>query len=73
MTRSADVDEVAERAGNYLNAMTMELQIFARACGKSRVDALDPDDLRALTYDMSLIIGVSMVGLGGHRPSWIGS
>ncbi len=65
-----DPDEGAERVANFLNAMTMEIQLFARACGKSRVHDLDPDDLRALTHDISLITGVPMVGLNGRRPSW---
>ena len=68
-----DPDEAADRVVNYLNAMTMELQLFARACGKSRVHDLDPDDLRALTHDASMMTGVPMVGLAGRKPSWIRS
>ena len=65
-----DVDEAADSVTNYLNALTMEIQLFARACGKNRVSDLDPNDLRALTYDVSLMTGVDMVGLGGRTPWW---
>ncbi|MFQ5784922.1 MAG: FMN-binding glutamate synthase family protein [Alphaproteobacteria bacterium] len=68
-----DPEEAAERVANYLNSMTMEMQLFARACGKTKVRDLDPDDLRALTHDIAMITGVPMVGLGGRRPSWIRS
>ena len=47
------VDEAAERVANFLNAMTLELQIIARACGKANVHDLEPEDLRALTLEAS--------------------
>ena len=51
-----DVDEAADSVTNYLNALTMEIQLFARACGKNRVSDLDPQrsaraDLRRLAHD----------------------
>jgi glutamate synthase domain-containing protein 2 len=63
-----DPEAAAERVTNFINSITMELQLFARACGKSRVSDLDPTDLRSLTYNTSLITGVPMVGLGGRKP-----
>lgn len=65
-----DPEEGAERVANYINSVTMEMQIFARSCGKSRVSDLDPTDLRSLTYNTSLITGVPMIGLGGRQPYW---
>lgn len=65
-----DPEEAADRVTNFLNAMTMEIQIFARSCGKKRVSDLDANDLRALTHDISLMTGVPMVGLNGRTPSW---
>ena len=44
------VDEAAERVANFLTAMTLEVQMIARACGKANVHDLDPEDLRALTH-----------------------
>jgi glutamate synthase domain-containing protein 2 len=57
-----DPDDAADRVVNFLNAMTMEIQLFARACGKSDVHDLEPEDLRALTLESSFITGIPMVG-----------
>jgi glutamate synthase domain-containing protein 2 len=57
-----DVDEAADRVMNFLNAMTMEVQLIARACGKWDIHDLEPEDLRALTLESSFITGVPMVG-----------
>ena len=36
--------------------------MFARACGKHDVHDLEPEDLRALTLEASLITGIPLVG-----------
>ena len=36
--------------------------MLARACGKSNVHDLEPEDLRALTLDASFITGIPVVG-----------
>jgi glutamate synthase domain-containing protein 2 len=56
------VDEAAERVTNFLHAMTLEIQMLARACGKADVHDLDPDDLRALTVESAAITGIPLVG-----------
>ena len=43
-----DIAEGAERVANFFHALTSEIQILARACGKSDVHHLEPEDLRAL-------------------------
>jgi glutamate synthase domain-containing protein 2 len=57
-----EVDEAADRVFNFLQSMTMELQMFARACGKSSVHDLEPEDMRALTLEASLISGIPLAG-----------
>jgi hypothetical protein len=57
------VEEAAERVENFLHAMTLEMQIMARACGKSHVGNLDRDDLRALTIESALITGLPLAGM----------
>ena len=57
-----DVDSATERVVNFLNAMTMEIQMLARACGKSDVHNLEPEDLRSLTLECEAITGVPLVG-----------
>jgi hypothetical protein len=58
---------------NFLGAMSSEVQILARACGKSDVHHLEPEDLRALTLEASMITGLPLAGTrhafaGG--PGW---
>ncbi len=57
-----DPDEAADRVFNYLNALTLEIQLLARACGKRDIHNLEPEDLRALTVDASAMSGVPLVG-----------
>ena len=39
------------RLANYLRTMVLEMQTLARACGKSHVHNLEPEDLVALTIE----------------------
>ena len=57
-----DIDEAADRVSNFINSMTMEIQMLARACGKSNVHDLEPEDLRALTLEASFVTGIPVVG-----------
>ena len=50
-----NIDEAAERVSNFLRVMTMEIQMLARACGKSDVHHLEPEDMAALTAEASMI------------------
>ncbi|MBI4608031.1 MAG: FMN-binding glutamate synthase family protein [Candidatus Rokubacteria bacterium] len=56
------IPEAAERVANFLHAMTLEIQMLARACGKADVHDLEPEDLRALTVEASAITGIPLVG-----------
>ena len=49
---------------NYLRAITMEVTALARACGKSDVHHLEPEDLVALTVEAA---AMAQVPLAGHR------
>ena len=61
------IDEGAERVTNLLRAMTLEIQMLARACGKSDVHHLEPEDMAALTPEASAIC---QVPLAGTRRVW---
>ncbi len=56
----------AERVARFLTAMTMEISALAKACGKSSVHNLEPEDLRALSFEASAFTGVKMAGI--DRP-----
>jgi glutamate synthase domain-containing protein 2 len=55
-----------QRLANYLTVMTMEAQVIARACGKSHLHNLEPEDLVALTIEASAMAKVPLAG-----TSWI--
>jgi glutamate synthase domain-containing protein 2 len=50
------------RLSNYLKVMTLEAQTIARACGKSHVHNLEPEDLCALTIEASAMARVPLAG-----------
>ena len=47
---------------NYLKVMTLEAQTSARACGKSHLHNLEPEDLCALTIEAAAMAGVPLAG-----------
>jgi methylamine---glutamate N-methyltransferase subunit C len=55
-------DEAAERVYNFLHTLTMEAQMMARACGKTNVHSLEPEDLAALTVEASALAMVPLAG-----------
>jgi methylamine---glutamate N-methyltransferase subunit C len=56
----------SRRVANYLRVMTLEAQTLARACGKSHVHNLEPEDLVALTIEAAAMARVPLAG-----TSWI--
>ncbi len=62
LMKRLDIDEGAERVLNLLRAMTLEIQMLARACGKSDIHHLEPEDMAALTAEASMICGIPLAG-----------
>ncbi|MBA2644472.1 MAG: FMN-binding glutamate synthase family protein [Solirubrobacterales bacterium] len=54
------------RLANYLRTMVLEVQTLARACGKSHVHNLEPEDLVALTVEAAAMSRRPLAG-----TSWI--
>ena len=50
------------RLANYLRTMVLETQTLARACGKSHVQNLEPEDLVALTVEAAAMARVPLAG-----------
>jgi glutamate synthase domain-containing protein 2 len=50
------------RLANFLSVLTLETQTIARACGKSHIHNLEPEDLVALTVEAAAIARVPLVG-----------
>lgn len=61
-----DPIEGGRRLANYLHVLTMEAQTIARACGKSHLQHLEPEDLVALTIESAAMARVPLAG-----TSWI--
>lgn len=66
LMKRLDPVEAARKLRNYLAVLTLECQTIARACGKSHVHNLEPEDLCALTIEAAAMAGVPLAG-----TSWI--
>ena len=62
LRKRLDPDAAAERVYNFLHTLTMEAQMMARACGKTNIHSLEPEDLAALTMEASAIAQVPLAG-----------
>lgn len=65
---SARLDPVraGKQLANFLRVLTLEAQTLARACGKSHLAHLEPEDLVALTMESAAMARVPLAG-----TSWI--
>ena len=62
LARRLDPVLAGRRLSNYLKVMTLEAQTIARACGKSHVHNLEPEDLVALTVEAAAMAQVPLAG-----------
>src|SRR5918992_864327 len=61
-----DAELGGRRLANYLRVLTLEAQTLARACGKSHLHNLEPEDLVALTVEAAAMARVPLAG-----TSWV--
>ncbi|MDH4607495.1 FMN-binding glutamate synthase family protein [Pseudomonas sp. BN102] len=66
LSKRLDPVEAGRRLANYLRVLVLEAQTMARACGKSHLHNLDPEDLVALTVEAAAMARVPLAG-----TSWI--
>ena len=57
-----DIDEAARQVANYIQAMTNEAIILAKAAGKTKLTSLEREDLRSLTLETCAMTGIPLVG-----------
>jgi len=72
LERRLDLDRGTRQVTNYLKAMAMEIAALARACGKSSVHNLEPNDLVAVTLEAAAMAQVPLAGtdwIPGHPKS----
>ena len=60
LSKRLDPVLAGQKLSNYLKVITMEVQTIARACGKSHVRNLEPEDLVALTMEAAAIAKVPL-------------
>ena len=66
LTKRLDPVAAGRRLANFLSVLTLESQTIARACGKSHLHNLEPEDLVALTMESAAMAQVPLAG-----TSWI--
>ena len=66
LAKRLDPVAAGRRLANYLSVLTLEAQTIARACGKSHLHNLEPEDLVALTMESAAMAQVPLAG-----TSWI--
>ena len=62
LAKRLDPVAAGRRLANYLKVMTLEAQTIARACGKSDLRNLEPEDLCALTVEAAAMAQVPLSG-----------
>jgi methylamine---glutamate N-methyltransferase subunit C len=62
LARRFDPEGAGRKLANYLSVLTLETQTIARACGKSHVHNLEPEDLVALTIEAAAMARVPLAG-----------
>lgn len=62
LMKRLDPEVGGRKLANYLNVLTLEAQTLARACGKSDLRNLEPEDLVALTLESAAMARVPLAG-----------
>jgi methylamine---glutamate N-methyltransferase subunit C len=62
LTARLDPVLAGRRLANFLAVMTMEAQAIARACGKSSLRNLEPEDMVALTLEAAAMTHIPLAG-----------
>ena len=62
LSKRLDPIMAGRRLANYLKVMALEAQTVTRACGKSHVLNLEPEDLVALTVESAAMAQVPLAG-----------
>jgi glutamate synthase domain-containing protein 2 len=62
LRKRLDVDQAAQQVANYIQAMTNEAIILAKAAGKTKLTSLEREDLRSLTLEACAMTGIPLIG-----------
>ncbi|WP_380178494.1 FMN-binding glutamate synthase family protein [Kalamiella sp. sgz302252] len=62
LSKRLDPELAGKKLANYLRVLTLEAQTLARACGKSHLHNLEPEDLVALNVEAAAMARVPLAG-----------
>ena len=62
LRKNLDIDAAAQRVANYIQAMTYETVLLAKAAGKTKLSNLEREDIRSLTLEACAMTGIPLVG-----------
>jgi glutamate synthase domain-containing protein 2 len=62
LRKKLDIDAAAQRVANYIQAMTNEATLLAKAAGKTALANMEREDLRSLTLEACAMTGIPLVG-----------
>ncbi len=62
LRKNLDIEAAAQRVANYIQAMTYETVLLAKAAGKTKLANLEREDIRSLTLEACAITGIPLVG-----------
>jgi len=62
LRKRLDIDQAAQQVANYIQAMTNEAIILAKAAGKTKLTSLEREDLRSLTLEACAMTGIPLIG-----------
>ncbi len=57
-----DIEKAARQVANYIQAMTIEAIILAKAAGKTKLSNLEREDIRSLTLEACAMTGIPLIG-----------
>jgi len=62
LEKPLDAADAARRVENVAKSVSVEVTMLARACGKSSVTNMEPEDLRSMSIAASAATGIPLVG-----------
>jgi len=62
LRKNLDIEKAARQVANYIQAMTNEAVIIAKAAGKTKLHSLEREDLRSMTLEACAMTGIPLIG-----------
>ena len=60
--KNLDIEKAAQRVANYIQGMTYEAVLIAKAAGKTSLANMEREDLRSMTLESCAMTGIPLVG-----------